>query len=130
MTTYRDQSVDGLETGLHGLVDRATGQDTGSLELGLGTANRVDGALAVDGVTQSVNDTAEQAGADGDVDNLAGTLDRVALLDETIVTENGDTDIVGFQVQAHALDTGRELHHLFGLDVAETVDTGDTVTDG
>ena len=91
---------------------------------------KIPGALAVDGVTQSVNDTAEQARSDGNVDNLAGTLDRVAFLNQTIVTENRHTDIVGFQVQAHALDTGREFHHLFGLDVAETVHTGDTVTDG
>lgn len=128
--THRDERVDRLETSLHGLVDRTTGQDTGSLELSLSTTNRVDRTLAVNGVTQSVDDTAEQTGTDGNVDNLTGTLDGVTLLDETIVTENGDTDIVGLEIQAHALDTGRELYHLLGLDVAETVDTSDTVTDG
>ena len=80
---------------------------------------------------------------------LASTLDGVALLDETIVTEDGDTDVIGLQVETHSTDTGRELHHLLGcsersvggyvaservttdrtLHVPETPDTTDTVTD-
>ena len=124
------KGVDRLETGLHRLVDGSSGQDTGGLELSLGSVLGLDGAFSVDGVTQSVDDSAEKTGSDGHVDNLSGSLDRVPLLDETVVTEDGDTDVVGLQVQAHSLDTGRELNHLLGLDVSETVDTGDTVTNG
>ena len=46
------------------------------------------------------------------------------------LTEDDDTDVVGLQVEGHALEAGAELHHLLGLDVLEAVDTGDTVTDG
>lgn len=113
-TTDGDHGVDGLDTGHHRLVDGTTGKDTGGLEGGTTTLSGVDGALAVNGVTKGVNDTAEEARADGNVDNLASTLDGVALLDETIVTEDGDTDVVGLQVQAHAADTRGELHHLLG----------------
>ena len=42
------------------------------------------------------------------IDNLASALDGVALLDETIVTEDRDADIIGLQVA----DVGREFHHL------------------
>jgi hypothetical protein len=129
-TSNGDERVDRLQTGLHWLVNGTTGKNSRGLQLSPGAANRVDGTSAIDGVSKGVNDTAEESRSDGDVDNLSGTLDRVTLLDETIVTENGDTDVVGLQVQAHASDTGRELHHLLGLDVAETVDTGDTVTNG
>jgi hypothetical protein len=111
-------------------VDGPTGENSGSLKLSLGTADRVDGSLAVNGVSEGVNDTAQKTGSDGHVDNLAGTLDGVAFLDKTIVTEDGDTDVVGLEVQAHSLDTRREFHHFLGLDVPETVDTGDTVTNG
>jgi len=111
-------------------VDGSTGKNTGGLKLGLGSVLGLDGAFTVNGVTQSVDDTAEKTGSDWDIDNLSGTLDSVTLLDKTIVTENGDTDVVGFQVQAHSSDTGRELNHFLGLDVSETVDTGDTVTNG
>ena len=147
-TTNGDHGVDGFDTSHHGLVDGTAGQDTGGLEGGATTFGRVDRALSVDGVSKSVNDASEQLWADWDIDNLAGTLDGVAFLDETIVTEDGDTDVVGFQVETHSTDTGRELHHLLGcrmlsvrgreservttectLHVLETPDTTDTVTD-
>jgi hypothetical protein len=38
--------------------------------------------------------------------------------------------LAGFQVHAHALDTGGELDQFFGLDIAHAMDTGNTVTDG
>lgn len=100
--------VDGLETGLYGLVDGATGQNAGGLELRTALLLGVEGALAVDGVAEGVDDTTEQLGADGDVDNFSGTLDDLALLDETVGTEKHDTDLAGFEVHAHALDARGE----------------------
>jgi hypothetical protein len=129
-STYGDKRVDRLETSLHGLVDGSSRQDTGGLQLGLGSVGSLDGSFTIDGVSESVNNSTEQTGSDGDIDNLSGSLDSVSLLDETIVTENGDTDVVGFQVQAHSSDTGRELHHFLGLNVSETVDSSDTISDG
>lgn len=40
--------------------------------------------------------------------NLSGTLDGLAFLHESVGTEQHDTDLAGFEVHAHALDTGRE----------------------
>lgn len=40
--------------------------------------------------------------------NLAGTLDRLTLLDESVGTEKYNTDLAGLEVHAHALDTGGE----------------------
>jgi hypothetical protein len=40
--------------------------------------------------------------------NLAGTLDGLTLLDETVGTEQDDTDLAGLQVHTHTLDTGGE----------------------
>ena len=47
-----------------------------------------------------------------------------------IVTEDDNTDVVRLQVKGHTLNTGLELHHLTGLDLGETEDSGDTITDG
>jgi hypothetical protein len=105
-TADGDHGVDGLETSLDGLVDRLARQNTGGLELGTALLLGVKGTLAVDGVTETVNDTAEHLHADGDVDNLAGTLDGLALLDETVGTEKHNTDLAGLEVHAHALHTG------------------------
>lgn len=60
--------VDGLETGLHGLVDGAAGENTGGLDLGTALLVGLDGSLAVDGLTEGVDDTAEEGLADRNVD--------------------------------------------------------------
>jgi hypothetical protein len=65
-----------------------------------------------------------------DSHNLAGTLDGFSFLDETVGTEEHDTDLTSFQVHAHSLDARSEFDQFLGLDVAHAVDTGDTVTDG
>jgi hypothetical protein len=129
-TTDGNHGVDGLETSLYGLRDGLTGENTGSLELSTASLGGLEGTLAIDGVTEGVNDTAEKLHTDGNVDNLTGTLDDLTLLDETIGTEKNDTDLAGFEVHAHALDTGGELDELLSLDVGHTVNTGDTITVG
>lgn len=67
-TANGNHCVDGLETSLHGLVDGATGQDTRSLELGTAPLGGLDGALAVNGVSERIDDTTEKSLADTDVD--------------------------------------------------------------
>ena len=67
-TANGNHGVDGLETSLHGLVDGVTGENTGGLLLGTTLLSGLDGTLAVDGVAEGVNDTAEKSLADGDVD--------------------------------------------------------------
>lgn len=90
---------------MHGLVDGSSGQNTWGLQLSLVSGSGLDFSLSVNGVTESVDDSAKKLGSDWDIDNLTSSLDSVSLLDQSIVTENGDTDVVGFQVQAHASET-------------------------
>jgi hypothetical protein len=40
--------------------------------------------------------------------NFTGTLDGLALLDETVRTEKHDTDLASLEVHAHALDARGE----------------------
>ena len=47
-----------------------------------------------------------------------------------IVAENDNTDVVSLQVESHTLGARLELHHLTSLDLGETEDSGDTITDG
>jgi len=62
-TANGHHGVDGLETGLYGLVDGTAG-----LELGTALLGGLDGTLSVDGVTEGVNNTSEEGLADRDVD--------------------------------------------------------------
>jgi len=78
--------------------------------------------------------------------DLTGTLDGLALLDQSVGTEKHNTDLAGFEVHAHALDAGGEpevdvslgacetigggciLDKLLSLDIAHAVHTRNTVT--
>ena len=67
-TANGNHGIDTLHTSLDGLVDGATGQDTRGLELSTTLLLGLDGALAINGVTQSIDDTAKHLRADRDID--------------------------------------------------------------
>jgi hypothetical protein len=66
----------------------------GRLHLDAAALGRLDRPLAVDRVAEAVDDAAEQALADGDVDDRAGAADGVAFLDGAVVAEDHGADIV------------------------------------
>ena len=111
-TANGHHGVNGLQASLHGLVHGAPGENTGSLKGGATTLRGLDRTLAVDRVSEGIDDTAKELGANGHVHDLARAFHGVTLLDETIVTEDGNTDVVGFQVKTHAANAGGEFHHL------------------
>ena len=125
----RHQRVDRLEAGLHRLVHRFARNDARRLDLDAAAGDVGQRALAVDRIAERVDDAAEQAAADRHVDDGAGALDGVAFADAAVVAEDDDADIVGFEVERHALHAVRELDHLAGLDLVEAVDAGDAVAD-
>jgi hypothetical protein len=55
---------------------------------------------------------------------------QVCCFDLPIGTKDDNTDVVSLQVESHTLDARLELDHLTGLDLGETEDSGDTITDG
>jgi hypothetical protein len=46
-----------------------------------------------------------------------------------IVTQDDNTNVVCFQVESHTLDSRLELDHLTSLDLGETEDSSNTITD-
>lgn len=83
-----DETVDGLEAGLHRLVHGLAGNDAGGLELDSPLVVGLDGALAVNGVSESVEDSAKHFHSDGDVDDGSCALHDVAFLDLSGVDES------------------------------------------
>ncbi len=124
-----NERVERLEAGLHRLVHRLARDDARRLDLDAAALGELDRALAVDRVAERVDDAAEQALADRNVDDRAGALDGRAFPDLGVRAEDHDADIVGFEVEGHALHAVGELDHLAGLDIVEAVDAGDAVTD-
>jgi hypothetical protein len=128
-TANGDEGVECLEAGLNRLRHRLARDDAGCLDFNAAALRGLERALAIDWVAEAVDDTAEQFLADGNVHNRAGTLYNVAFADFAVGAEDNHTDIVGFEVQRHALDAVGKFDHFTGLNIVEAVDTGDTVTD-
>jgi hypothetical protein len=102
-TTDGNHGVDRLDTSLHRFANGVTGQNTGSLDLDTGTANAVERTLTINGVTKGIDNTTKKTGTDGNVNNSTSTLDGITFLNQTIVTEDDNTDVIGFQVKGHTL---------------------------
>ena len=128
-TSNGDEGVDGLKAGKHGLADGLTGDDTGGLDLTKTPGALLQAGTAIDGYTKAVDDAAEKLGPDGNVDNSTGTLDGVALKDIAIVSKDHNSNIGLLKVEGHAAETAGKDNHLSGLDLLQTVDTGDTISD-
>jgi hypothetical protein len=58
--------------------------DTWGLQLDSGTLSGVDGTHSVDRVTEGVDDSAEQALADGNINDGSGSLDDISFLDFSV----------------------------------------------
>ncbi len=89
----------------------------------------LDRPLAVDRLTDGIDDAADQRFSDRNFRNTAGSLHRIAFLDPDIVTHQHGTDIVLFQVERDTIESAGELQHLPGHGPVQTVDLGNTVAD-
>merc|ERR1719209_2018863 len=129
-TANGHKRVNSLDASLHRLGHRLPGDDAGGLQADAEPLAGSEGTLTINGVSKGVNTPAETFHANGNVDNGTSPLDNIALLDELVVTEDDNTNVVRLQVECHALQARAEFHHLLSLDVLQTIDTGNTVSNG
>jgi hypothetical protein len=125
-----DHRVDGLEARLQRLVHRLALDDAGRLDLDAAAVRGLDGALAVDGLTERVDHAAHQRLAHGHVGDAAGALDLVALLHRGGLAEDRRRRRCLLEVEHQAQELVGELHQLAGHGARQAVDAGDAVADG
>ena len=129
-TANRNQGIDGLKSGRHGLVHGLSRDNSGGLHLRTRAELGHDGALAVDGLTETVDHAAKKLRADGDIHDSTGSLDGVTLKNGSIITEDHNTDVGVLEVESHTTETGREDNHLSSLALVEAIHTGNSISDG
>ena len=124
------EGIDTLKSGLHRLSDRLSGDDTRGFELDSLSLGGINGTKSINGNTKGVDDSTKETMADGDIDNSSSSLDDISFLDFSIVSKHDDTDVISLQVKSHTLNARVELNHLSSLDLSETEDTSNTISNG
>src|SRR5690606_16443240 len=89
-----------------------------------------DRTLAVDGLTQRVDDATEASLSDRDVRDALGATDGGPFLDGARVTEDRDAHVVVLEVQHEPVNLLVELDELAGHGAFQAVDARDAVTGG
>ena len=108
----RDHGVDRLDTGLQRDRDALTFQDARRGRLDGRVLFCIDGTLAVDRLTQCVDDTTDQLIADGNGHDAACAANSVALADAFFVAEHDDGNGVLLQILRHAVHAAGEFQQL------------------
>lgn len=75
------EGIDGLKSGLHGLSDGFSRDNTGGLELNSLSGLSLNGAETIDGNTEGIDNSSEESLANGDIDNGSGSLNDISFLD-------------------------------------------------
>ena len=126
--TDRDHRVDRLDAGLNRAVHALAGDDSGGDLLDRQGLGRLDRALAVERLSQRVDDAADQRLAHRHLEEAAGGAHLVALVQMPVVTEDDGADLVLLEVQREAVRLVRELEQLARHRILQAVDLRDSVT--
>ena len=111
-TADRGHGVNGLDAGLERLAHRLTTGDARGLDLHASSLGGVQRALAIDRLTESVDDTTQQGVAAGDLEDAAGGTDHLLLLELVDVAEHDRTDRLLVEVHGEAQRAVLELEQL------------------
>ena len=121
--------VDGLDTGLQGLLYRLTEDYTRSLALeGQSDKVALNGTCAIDRFTQRIDNSTEQSFAHGQRGNFAGAAGGHVLGNLVDVIEQDDTHIALFQVHGHTVYAVFKLDQFAGTHIVEPVHVSHTIT--
>jgi hypothetical protein len=88
-----------------------------------------DGAFAVDGISQSVDNAANQRLAHGHRHDLSGAAHFFAFFDVLVFAEQHGAHLILFEVHRDPRNAVAELNQLAGHDLVEAMDARDAVAD-
>jgi len=121
--------IDGFQTGLKGFLDGLTENHPGSLAFKRHFGGGVlDGAFAIEGIPQCVDDPAQQAFSSHEGSDFTGTFHGIVFLYQGRVTEQNGSNIVFFEVHCNAPGTVVEFQQLSRADISQPVNADHTVT--
>ena len=129
-TADRRHRVDRLDAGLQRLVHGLAAHDAGGLDLHAALFGADEVAVAVDRVTERVDDAAEHAVTDRHRQDAARGPHGLALFDLVDVAEDDGADRELVEVQGETHGAVFELQEFVHGCVGQAADSGDAVADG
>ena len=130
--TDRNHRVDGLDTRLQRLFHRLAHNDTGCRRFDFARVRGVDVTQTINGTPKGIDHSTDHFGTNRHFQYAAGAPHLIAFLELQIVAEYHRADVVFFEIECEASDhglrfRGRELEHLAGHGLAESVNAGNAV---
>src|SRR5262249_12225873 len=120
--------VNCFDSRLKGLFDRLSHDDSGSLDMHSPSFLGIDGAFAIDRLSQSIYHSTDKWNPNGNVHDPSCPLDRLSFFDRRIGAENGDPHVVFLEVQHHSHSASWELHELAGHHAIKPINSRDSIT--
>src|SRR5579871_1763682 len=125
----RNHGIDRFDAGLQRLFHRAAIHDARRDGFNRQVLRRRDGALAVNRLAERVDHAPDHGLSNRNRHDFAGAPHFVAFADLLVFAEQYDADLVLFEIEGDPGYVVRELNHLAGHYVLESINTGDTVPD-
>ncbi len=125
----RSHCIDGLDARLHRFAHGLTADDARGLDLHAARLGGVDRSLAVDGLTEGVDDPPQQRIADRHRLDTARRLDDLLFLEGVHLAQHDRADGVLVQVQGQAQRAVLELQQLVHRRAGQARHAGDPVAD-
>ena len=125
----RHHGVDRLDPGLQRFIDRLAHQYAGRSIFNRAFLFGNNGTFAIDRLSECIDNTTDQSLANRYFYNFSGRFDNISFFDLSIRAQNDHTDIVFLQIERHAVDAAVKFEQLALHAVAQTIDSGNAVTD-
>jgi hypothetical protein len=128
--TDREHGVNGHDAGLYRCIHTFTVNNTGSGSLNGAHFGCGNGAFAIDGISQWVNNATYKGIANRDGSDAPGSAHFVTRFDGLVIAHDNNTNGVSLQVQGKTGSAVAELNEFVGLYVFQTINNGHTVVYG
>ena len=125
--TNRHHRIDGFKAGLQRLVNGLAFDNAGRDFFDGRAFAGFDVALAVNGLSEGIDNTPQQFAPDRHFEDASGTGDFVAFREVVIFAEDNNAHAIAFQVERKAVNAAGEGNHFPKHRLPQSLDAGDTV---
>ena len=123
----RHHGINCLNTCLQRCVNALSGNNAARHTLNSAVCGRLNGSLAVYGLSERIDNTSQHGIANGNLNHSSGRLDSIAFTDIFCTAQKYHADVILFQIQHHAVYIPGELKKLALHGIFQTMYTRNSI---